>query len=133
LHERRVELDERAGERGEERDRLRELVLRTQAEADCEPSRLIARQADDGVDRLAEDLLRRLRRDLFDLDAALRRRHHRHAPDGAVDDDAEVELARDLAALLDEEPLHDAALRPRLMRDERLPEERARDRTRLVR
>jgi hypothetical protein len=77
LHERRIELDERAGERGQERHRLRELLFLAEPEAEREPPRLVAREPDDGIDRLAEDLLGRLRRDLLDLDAALRRRHHR--------------------------------------------------------
>ena len=69
-----------------------------QAEAVGEVARLVAGEADHRIDRLLQDLLGRLGGDLFDLHAALRRRHHDDAADAAVDDDAEVELARDVDA-----------------------------------
>src|SRR5262249_12431079 len=68
-----------------------------------------------GIDRLLQDLLGMLGGDLFDLHAALGRRHHGHAPRAAVDHHADVELARDVDALLDEEALHALALGPGLM------------------
>ena len=50
------------------------------------------------------------RRDLLDLDAALGRADHGHPPGVAVDQQAEIELAGDVAALLDIDPLDLAAL-----------------------
>ena len=131
LGERAVGLDEAAREGGHEADRLRHLLLR-EAETERESPRLIRREADRRVDRLAHDLLRRARRHLLDLDAALGRRHHRRTIGGAVDHHAEVELARDLTGTLDEQPADDPALGAGLVGDERLPEERARRRVRLA-
>ncbi len=122
FRERAVRLDEAARERRHEADGGADLLLReTQTEGEAPP--LVGREAHRGVDGLAQDLLRRARRHLLDLDAALGRRHDGHPPALPVDHHAEVHLARDGAALLDEEPAHHPALRPGLVRDQRLPEE----------
>ena len=71
-----------------------------------------------------------LRGDLLDLHAAFGRRHHRDATGRAVEHHAEVELARDLEALLDEQALHLLALGAGLVRDELHAEDRARPRPR---
>ena len=56
--------------------------------------------------------------DLLDLHAALGRGHEGDAPAVAVDDRAEVELARDVEPLLDVEAPHLLPLGARLVRDE---------------
>ena len=66
------------------------------------------------------------RRHLLDLDAALGRADQRHPPGVAVDQQAEIELARDVAALLDIDPLDLAARRSGLMGHEVLAQQRAR-------
>src|SRR5580704_14112896 len=53
------------------------------------------------VDRDFEDLFRRPRRNLLDLYPALGRADQGHAPGVAVDQQAEIQLTRDIAALLD--------------------------------
>jgi hypothetical protein len=57
--------------------------------------------------------------DLLDLDAALGRGHEGDARGVAVDHHAEIELARDLAAVLDIDPAHLAPARPGLVGDQR--------------
>ena len=89
-----------------------------QAEAVGELARLVGGEADGRVDDLLEDLLRVLGGDLLDLHAAFGRRHDDDAAGAAVDDHAEVELARDVDALLDEQALDHLALGPGLVRDE---------------
>ena len=87
--------------------------LPSQAEPEGDLAAVERLEADRRVDRDLDDLVRAARRDLLDLDAALGRRHQGHARGRAVDDDAEIELVRDLAALLDEHPADLAALRAR--------------------
>ena len=70
------------------------------------------------IDVHRDDLLGRLGGDLLDLDAALGRRHEGDAPAVAVDDGAEVELARDVETLLDVEAAHLLPLGARLVGDE---------------
>ena len=94
------------------------------AAAPCRPepvgqvARLEAGQTDRRVDDLLDDLLGVAGGDLLDLHAAFGRRHHHHAAEAAVDHHAEVELARDVDRLLDEQPLDDLAARPGLVRDQ---------------
>ena len=57
LRERAIALDERAGERLEERDRLADLLLR-QPQAEGDAPRLEPREPDDRIEGLAQDLLR---------------------------------------------------------------------------
>ena len=57
-------------------------------------------------------------RDLLDVHAALGRAEDRDVLRGAVDEEREVELAVDLRARLDVEPLHDLALGAGLLGDE---------------
>ena len=74
---------------------------------------------DDRVDRDLDDLLGVLGRHLLDLDAALGRGHEGDARGGAVEHGAEIELAGDVAAVLDVDALDDPALRPGLVGDQR--------------
>ena len=70
-----------------------------------------------GIDRGAQDLLRCFGGHLLDLDAALARRHDHHAPRRTVDHGTEVQLARDIHARLDIDPIHRLPVRIRLDRD----------------
>ena len=105
------------------RDELGQSLFRCRAalsdlQAEAELARLVSAQAGDRVDVLRQDLLRRLFGDLLDLDAALGRGHDRDPALLAIDDQAEVELARDVEALLDVEPTHLLAFGAGLVRDE---------------
>ena len=98
LGQRRVLVDvgvvERLGDRGEAGD----LVGRRCPSANAELPRLVGVQPEQRVGLDADDLLRPLARDLFDVDAALGAGHHDELPARPVEDDAEVELLRDLDA-----------------------------------
>ena len=74
------------------------------------------------VDRLGQDLLRIVRRHFLDLDPALGRADQGHPAGGAVDQQAEIELAGDVAAFFDIDALDLAALRPGLMGHQLLAE-----------
>ena len=63
-------------------------------------------------------------RDLFDLDAALRRTDHRDPRLRPVQDHGEIKFARDIESLLDQHSAHLPAFRTGLMRDEILAEQR---------
>ncbi len=67
--------------------------LRIDPEGETEATRLVAMQTEHRVGDFSMDLLGRVRGDLFDVDATLAAGHDRHAARGAIDDDAEVELA----------------------------------------
>jgi hypothetical protein len=68
------------------------------------------------------DLLRRLARDLLDLDTALRGGHEDHALGTTVDDRAQVELGGDLAGLLDQHAVDRLPARVGLVRHQVLAE-----------
>ena len=68
--------------------------------------------------RLLQDLLRGLGGDLLDVHAALGRGHHHHPAGAAVDQHADVELAGDVHALLDQQALDLLAARAGLVRDQ---------------
>ena len=58
-----------------------------------------------GIDRERMDFLRRVMRDVLDVDAAFRRKHEGDLADGAIDQRGEVELLVDRRAFLDIEPI----------------------------
>ena len=61
-----------------------------------------------------------LLRDLLDLDAALLAHHEDDALRGAIEDEAEIQLAIDSETFLDQQPRDLLAAGPRLIRHERL-------------
>src|SRR5207248_298637 len=83
-----------------------------------EIARLVSGQPDDGIDRRAQDLLRMLRGDLLDLHAAFAGGHRHVAADRPIEGDAQVQLAGDVASLLDVDLPYPLALRARLVGDE---------------
>src|SRR5207248_5904394 len=89
-----------------------------EAEPERQIARLVSSEADDRIDRRAQDLLRVLRGDLLDLHPTLAGRHRHVAADGAVEGDAEIELAGDVASFLDVDLPHLLALRAGLVGDE---------------
>src|SRR6185437_1284321 len=74
--------------------------------------RLVARGR---VDRLLDDLVRRVVRHGLDIHAALGRGNDRDAADRAIDQQRELQLAFDVAAFLDIEPLDGLAGRAGLL------------------
>ena len=103
----RIDLEQRrvGGEIGvvERRHHLDELVdLRAvEADAEAELARLERHEADARIDVDADDLLRRLRRDLFDVHAAGGARHDHRLAGRAIEHDAQIELARHLQPFFD--------------------------------
>src|SRR5258708_29555426 len=63
----------------------------------------MAHDAGGWIDREAHDLLRRVMRDVLDVDAAFGRNHERDFAGFAVDQDREIELPIDVGAFLDVE------------------------------
>ncbi len=63
------------------------------------------------MDELLDDPLGRFVRDLLDVDATVLARHQHGLLRGAVEDDAEVQLAGDAETLLDEHALDHLAVR----------------------
>src|SRR6185437_12318152 len=127
-HHQRVDLDHRGVEAGEgtvhaehELGRRRYL-LALEAEAIGELPRVEALQAGGRIDRHLEDLLGVPGGDFLDLHAAFGRGHDGDARGLAVDQHAEIELALDVAALLDVDALHLAALGAGLLGDEHVAE-----------
>ena len=120
----RVDLDQRrVGIFGGTRQRHHELhraadVLRLQPEAEGDFARLKATQPEAGNQMLLDDGMGILGGDLFDLHATRGRCHEDIAAGDAVEHDAEVQLARDGQGLFDQQPLHDLALGPGLVRDQ---------------
>src|SRR5690606_32381774 len=81
-------------------------------------ARLVRAEASDRIYVLRNDLLRRMRGDLFDLDTTFGGCHDRDLTLGAVDDQPQVELAFDVQTLLDVQASHGLALGAGLVRDE---------------
>src|SRR5690606_28133732 len=126
----RVDRDEARVAAGEElhelpQDLLERLLLaRAEPETEAAAPRQILLQPGRRMDVHREVLLRRLRRDLLAIPAARRRRHDRAAPDRAVDEQAQVELARDIRARFDIDAIDRQAFGTALMRDEPRAEHR---------
>ena len=97
-------------------------MRRIEGELLREFARLKWLHAREWIDRFAQDFLRRLRRDGFDLHAALRARHHQRCGYRAIEQNGEINFARDLGRFRDEDFVDDAAVRAGLMRDQSLPE-----------
>ena len=93
------------------------------AEAVAKLADLVRLEAVGGMERFEENLLRRLRGDLLDVHAPLVRNHQHRQAAGAVDDDAEVEFAVDVAARLDEDLLHQLSFGTSLDRDQFLAQQ----------
>ena len=70
------------------------------------------------MDELLDDPLGRFVRDLLDVDATVLARHQHRPLRGAIEDDAEIELAGDAEPLLDEHALDHLAVRAGLVGDE---------------
>ena len=75
--------------------------------------RLERHEADARLDVDRDDLLGRLRRHFLDVHAAGGARHHHRLARGAIEHDAQIELARHLQAFLDEHARRRRALRDR--------------------
>ena len=63
---------------------------------------LVAQQAGVWVEAVLEDFLRCVRGDLFDIHAAFARNHQYRTGGSAIDDDAEVQLASNVATFFDQ-------------------------------
>src|SRR5690606_2061176 len=112
-----VELGERAADAAHERYRLAHLAA-LEPEGERDPAAVERLEADHRVEADPDDLLGRLGRNLLDVDPALGRGHQGEARGRPVDQRREVELARDVAAVLDVDAAHLPALGPGLMGDE---------------
>ncbi len=131
-HDQRVDLDQRAVELGEglveiteQRHELADL-LAAQAQREGDLAALEGLEARRGIDRLLDDLLRRVVRHALDVHAALGRGDDRDPADRTVDQEREIELALDVAAFLDIEPLHRLAGRAGLLGDQLMAQHRGR-------
>ena len=92
------------------------ICVRFQSQRKRQLARLPCAKSHRRVDRLLEDSLRRLRRDLFNLHAAGLRSHKHQLPGSAIEHDAEIKLAINRRSLFDQQPLHLLPLRSRLVR-----------------
>ncbi len=118
LEEAHVLLDEGLVERGDQLVAGRDLGTgKPEAEGDAAPE--MRRVAGRRVDMDGDDLLRCLGGDLLDIHAAGLGGDEGDAAGRTVDQDREIELARDLRAFLDIEPVDGAAGRPGLVGDQR--------------
>ncbi len=121
LHQTRVQLGVglvHALQEGHRRADLR--TLQAQPEGDLAGVERL--QADGRVDGDLDDLLRRLGGHLLDIHAALGGGHDGDPAGGAIEQEAQVELAGDVTALFDVDPLDLLARGPRLMGDQIHPE-----------
>ena len=98
------------------------MYLASRPEFEGDLARLKGLQPEAGDDVLFDDGVGIFRRDLFDLHAARRRSHEHQASVGAVEHDAEIQLARDGQRLFNQQPLHFLALGTGLVRDQLHPE-----------
>src|ERR1700738_406349 len=96
---------------------LGEIALEAQRLGD--DAAVVAHDAGGGIDREGHDLLRRVVRDVLDIDAAFGRDHERYFGGFAVDQDRQVKLLVDVGAFLDVEPIDLLAVRSGLRRDQR--------------
>src|SRR5438105_8463871 len=83
---------------------------------------MVGHDACRGIYGEGHDLLRRVVRDVFDVDPALGRDHERYFGGFAVDQDRKIELLVDLGAFLDVEPVDLLAVRSGLNRYQRRPQ-----------
>ena len=118
LDNRSIEIDEGAIHGGNEFGRRRHLVA-LQAQAIGDLAGVMGHEAAGWIDGDANDLLGRLGGYRLDLRPALGGGHHNDPRTGAIDQDAEIELARDIAAGLDIDAFDFLALGTRLMSDQR--------------
>ena len=81
-------------------------LRRGHARVEAQRSRLIGQESDQRIRPAARDLLGILFGDVFDVHPADGRQHHHRTAAVAVERDAEVELARDLRASLDQDLAH---------------------------
>ena len=134
----RVDLDQARIELGEGAiERVREIAERPHLSAGKpqpkrETPRIKGRQAGSRVDRHPQDLVGRTLRQLLDLDAALGGGDQRDPSGGAVDRQCQIELAGDVAARLDIDPLDLAPFGSGLVRHELFADQRLRRRRDLV-
>ena len=99
LHQRGVSLDICLVETGHEFDGFVDL-RGLEAELECEIARLVGLKADHGIDVFLVDRIGIFCGNFFDLHAAGLRGHEDELRFGAIEDDAEVELAVDRARSL---------------------------------
>ena len=85
-------------------------LLGGEAQIEGQPPGLERLQAGVGIDRRLEDLLRRFRGDLLDLDAALGAGHQHRQADGPVEHHAEVDLPGDVGRRLQPAPSRPSGL-----------------------
>ncbi len=123
--------DERVVQRRHQLDRLVDLRA-VEADRKADLPRLERHQPDARLDEDLDDLLRRRGGDLLDVHAAGSARHHHRLAGGAIEHEAQIQLARHLQTFLDEDTRHDAPFRAGLMRDERHAEHLAGDALGLV-
>ena len=93
----------------------------------AELARLERHDADARLDVDADDLLRRLLGDLFDVHAAGGAGHDHRLAGRAIEHDAQIQLARHLQPFFDQHAPDDAPFGAGLMRDERHADHRARE------
>ena len=122
LDQRSVGFVERAIHRIEQRHELIDLfVLQPQRKRDF--ARLERGHTDYRIDRIGDDLIRRLGGHFLDIHAAFGAGNHGHGFGLAIDQHRQVQLARNLAGLLQVEFAHHPALRPGLMGHQRFVEQ----------